>query len=323
MRIRLLHPVWRHLPSVTALIILIIYIFASGPLPAEVPVHFGLSGEPDRYGSPWLSFGLTVGLSFFFIALSVFVDELWARQEKSKTFNWLSLLDDIVVGVMVGIDIGYLRFISSGNETFSFPLGWLFLVGGSATVLAVILELFRPYRYNPAQPAVLESETLEAELAERLKSNAAFIYWDFQNPVYVTILTTLLPLVFLIAAVLTFLSQPWLSLIIFIPGLLLIIPHGGQRTLVTRQDITIRWGIMGLKVLRLTTAEIAGAGLHEFAPLKDFGGYGIRFNREMKAYYLRGTRGVLLTTTGGKKYLVGSDHPERLLAVIQAVGGNA
>ena len=76
------------------------------------------------------------------------------------------------------------------------------------------------------------------------------------------------------------------------------------------------------KMVVYANKRIAEAGLHEFAPLKDFGGYGIRFNREMKAYYLRGTRGVLLTTTGGKKYLVGSDHPERLLAVLQAMNAN-
>ena len=59
----------------------------------------------------------------------------------------------------------------------------------------------------------------------------------------------------------------------------------------------------------------------EYAPLKDFGGYGIRFGKGMKAYILRGTRGVKITTLNGKKYLVSSDHPERLLAVLQMVTG--
>lgn len=76
---------------------------------------------------------------------------------------------------------------------------------------------------------------------------------------------------------------------------------------------------MGIKVLKLRTDAITGVETHEFASLKDFGGYGIRFNSEMKAYYLRGTRGVKLTDSNGKKYLIGSDNAERLATVINYV----
>jgi hypothetical protein len=75
------------------------------------------------------------------------------------------------------------------------------------------------------------------------------------------------------------------------------------------------------KVLRLKTGEIANAELMEFSPMADFGGYGIRFNKEMAAYYMRGNRGVKLTLLNGKKYLIGSDKPEELYAVMQAVAG--
>jgi len=72
-------------------------------------------------------------------------------------------------------------------------------------------------------------------------------------------------------------------------------------------------------VLKLKTADIASAEIMQFAPLGDFGGYGIRYNGKMTAYYLRGSRGVKITTQKGKKYLIGSDRPEHLLAVINAV----
>jgi hypothetical protein len=45
----------------------------------------------------------------------------------------------------------------------------------------------------------------------------------------------------------------------------------------------------------------------------------VRFNREMKAYFLRGTRGVKFTMTNGKKYLIGSDHPEQMHAVVSSL----
>jgi hypothetical protein len=39
----------------------------------------------------------------------------------------------------------------------------------------------------------------------------------------------------------------------------------------------------------------------------------------MKAYFLTGNMGVKLTLSDGKRYLIGSDHPERLAAVIKAL----
>jgi hypothetical protein len=302
------------------MIVLIIYLIMALPLPAEAPLHFSFGGEPDRYGSPWEVFGLLIGLSLFFILLSVLLDELWARQEKTKTFNWLSLLDEIVVGSMTGISIGYLAFLDNGASLFDFPWRYFAPMFVSVIALALILEAVRPYNTYRGEIVAKESQVIRAELEQHLKGSR-FVFWDHQNPRYVEILTTLLPLVMLVVAVLYWFSQPWMSLLYLIISVILIIPHGGQRTLVTRSEITIRWGIPGIRVLRLPLSEIAAVEMHEFSPLRDFGGYGIRFNREMKAYYLRGTRGVVLTMTGGKRYLIGSDNPEQLLTVLQIVTG--
>lgn len=222
---------------------------------------------------------------------------------------------------MTGISLGYLFFIKDGTGPFHFPWLYFGLMFGITTALAVVLEMARPYRPYPGQLAAQDDQALTAELTQRLKDNSPFVFWDYQKPFYVTLLTTVLPLGMLVAAVLSWLSQPWVSVILIITGIILVVPHGGQRTIVTRRELTVRWGLVGIRVLRLKTQEIAGLGIHEFAPLKDFGGYGIRFNREMTAYYLRGTRGVKITMTGSKKYLIGSDHPERLLVVLQVVSG--
>ena len=80
---------------------LVIYIIVSSPLPVEVPVQFTSGGMPGRTGSPWEALGITLGISIFFLALSVVLDELWVRQEKKKYFNWVSLLDEIIIGAMM------------------------------------------------------------------------------------------------------------------------------------------------------------------------------------------------------------------------------
>jgi hypothetical protein len=318
MRIKLTHPLWTHIPAAAVLVVFIVYIVTAGGLPAEAPVHFNTVGVADTYGSPLLVFIFTVCLSAGYIVLSVFLDELWARQENAKTFNWLSLLDEIVVGPMVGIGLGYLAFLTSGSTIFHLPWWQMTLTGGIAVILAVIAEMLRPFHARPeriiARDAVVEGN----ELVQKLRENMQFVYWDAQNPLYITLLSTIIPLIMFIVAFVSVYEQPWVCIIMLIAGILLILPYGGQRTMVNRKEIIIRFGILGFKILRLNVSEIAAAELHDFSPLKDFGGYGIRFNGEMKAYFQRGTRGVKLTTVGDKKYLIGSDRPEFLSAVIKA-----
>jgi hypothetical protein len=321
MRLKLVHPLWTHLPSIGALIILVIFILTAGPLPAEAPVHFGFSGAPDRYGSPWEVFGITIGLAVVFISVSVLLDELWARQEKAKSFNWLSLMDDIFVPFMAGVSLGYLSFLKSGDDSFNFPWVYALPMFGGAVVLAVILDMLRPYRPHAAPLTTKESPALKEEITKNLKENASFVYWDYQNPFYVTLITVVLPLVMFIVAAITWFIQEWAGIVTLLVGVMLVIPYGGQRTLVTRHQVVIRWGILGIRVLRIKMADITGLEIHEFQPLKDFGGYGIRVNREMWAYYLRGNRGVKITRRQGKTVLIGSDHPEALLAVLQGITG--
>ena len=321
MRLKLVHPLWTHLPSIAALIILVIFILTAGPLPAEAPVHFGFSGEPNRYSSPWEVFGITISLSALFILVSVFLDELWSRQEKAKSFNWLSLMDDIFVPLMAGLGLGYLAFLKSGNDSFSFPWVYALPMVSGAVILAVILDTLRPYHPYAAPLTKEESPELKEEIAKNLRDNTSFVYWDYQNPLYVTLITVVLPLVMFLVAAITWFSQVWVGVVMLLVGIMLIIPYGGQRTLVTRNHVVIRWGILGIRVLRLKIADITGVEIHEFQPLKDFGGYGIRINREMWAYYLRGNCGVKITRTEGKTVLIGSDQPETLFTVLQGITG--
>jgi hypothetical protein len=321
MKNRMIHPLWIHLPSVSAWVYLIIRLVKDGPFSDNVPVHFNLQGQPDSYGSPWLSFGIFLVLSVFFIGLSIFLDELWARQEKVKTFNWMSLLDEIVVGWLVGISLGTIEFLKSGAESFSFPWVYLLSVTGIITILAIFLEKYRPFRASPLTVTVPDVTVIENELIKKWQENKALVYWESQNPLYITLLTIVLPLIILVLAVMAWFSQPWAALVLFITGLVLIIPYGGLRTVVTRQDITVRFGLPGVRVLRLSLDDISSFELKEFSPLREFGGYGIRFNGQMSAYYIRGSRGVLLSLNNDKKYLIGSDRPEQLLAVLRVLSG--
>jgi hypothetical protein len=142
----------------------------------------------------------------------------------------------------------------------------------------------------------------------------------------VGLLSIIVPLIFIGSAVVVWFSEGWTLFgslfgagMIVLGILLMLFTFNGQRVLVTRQNLSIRWGAIGLRVLNLDTAEIVTVEVMEFSPLRDFGGYGIRYGRGMSAYYLQGRRGVKITTVKGKQYLVGSDYPERLLTVLELI----
>ena len=59
---------------------------------------------------------------------------------------------------------------------------------------------------------------------------------------YVSLLTIVLPLVMFASAALTWSSLQWAAYILIATGAILFLPYGGQRTLVTRRDIAVRWG---------------------------------------------------------------------------------
>ena len=319
MKTKLTHPLWTHIPAAAALFFLLVRLITTKIPRGTVAIHFDSQGLPNSYGLAWFSFGLAIGLSILFIGISIAIDEPWARDEKSKTFNWLSLLDDVMVGFLVGTTLGYLNYLSSGADTFLFPWRNALLITAGTTLAGVLLEFIRPFKYNPRLVTVTDTTVMEKEVEQRLKQGENFVYWQSQNPIYVSILFTVLPVVFLFAAVFLWTQSPWLTIEFLVIGLAIMIGYGGMRTLVNREYLIVRFGILGIRVLRIPITNIKEVTIHEFSAFRDFGGAGIRSNGKMTAYFLRGSRGVKITTINEKQYLIGSDHPDELNAVLKAL----
>lgn len=318
MKIEFIHPLWTQLPALLLIVAAVVFTLMAFPLPDTAPTHFDINGKPDAYGSPWISSLLLLGLSIGFLMLSAWLDELWSRQEKKKTFNWISLFDELAIGDMCGIQIAYVNMLRSSGQAFSFPWLEIVLACGLATGLAALLELARPYRRYEKVYAVTDASLIREEIARMMQPGKPLDYRESQNPAYAGVLAVVLPAVLFAAAAFTWQVLTWLSVILILTGFGFITTFGGFRISVTRDMVTLKMGILGFKLLQLRTAEITAVGLHSFSPLHDFGGYGIRSNGEMQAYFLKGDRGVLLSAGGGKQYLLGSDCPEQLAAVIDA-----
>jgi Family of unknown function (DUF6141) len=76
--------------------------------------------------------------------------------------------------------------------------------------------------------------------------------------------------------------------------------------------------LMGFK--KIAASEIKDWEVKEYSPLKEFGGWGIRFSAKKgggKAINVKGKHGLQLELNSGKKILIGSQDPEKIKAAMQ------
>ncbi|MCY2953371.1 MAG: DUF1648 domain-containing protein [Planctomycetota bacterium] len=318
MKRTLYNPLWTQLPAFALIATIIILVARAWPLPERVPVHFNFAGQPNRFGSPWEAIAAFVVVPFLLLILFATFDEVWTRQEKRKRFNWISLIGTAAVAFFTGMAISYL--VSIRRTPPNLALQWSLIVPLMAVsmLLAAFLESLRPHYPHPTP--VPTPEPIPTDLIQRIRAGSRWAYFESQNPQWV--FTSVLVGVALIQAIFAIVcassGQPWIAVLLAFTSILLLSLSGGMRVLVTPQFLRVRFGFLPIRVLRLKLTDITSAQTLEFSPLADFGGWGIRRNRQMWGYFLRGTRGVKLQTAKGKQYLIGSDHPDRLATILQS-----
>ncbi|MCX6004941.1 MAG: hypothetical protein NT082_04640 [Chloroflexi bacterium] len=101
-----------------------------------------------------------------------------------------------------------------------------------------------------------DTSQIKAEISRIRQSGQPLAYWESQNPAYVGMLALLIPVVLFIVAVISWSEMAWLSILMIFTGLGLALIYGGFRTLVTRDTVTVKMGILGIQLLHLKTAEI-------------------------------------------------------------------
>jgi hypothetical protein len=74
---------------------------------------------------------------------------------------------------------------------------------------------------------------------------------------------------------------------------------------------------------RIPTESLSNYEVQTYRPIRDYGGWGIRYGHGSKAYNVSGNRGVMLELSDGQKLLIGSEKPEDLAnAIGLAMGKN-
>ena len=96
-------------------------------------------------------------------------------------------------------------------------------------------------------------------------------------------------------------------------------------TRVSNRTLYVRLGLLFPCVWkRIPVADIDEYRCVEYRPLRDAGGWGVRFGRfegsRCRFYNARGNRGILIVTSE-RRYIIGSQDPERLAAAIEEAAG--
>jgi hypothetical protein len=312
---------WKaHLPAL-ALILTMVGVVALGwPWPEPVADGFDAQGGAVHWAWPPATLFAAIILWLVFFAL----DGVWGLVEgRRKLFNPLSLLDEgLIAWMLVRLaDAG----VSNGMSPAVRAGAWL--AGGTALAAAGALELRRGAA-GPAAPARTAEDVTAfvGDLSALRAPDQRWSYWSVQKPPH-RLLFGILGAFFVIGSV-AIPESPLLRLLLLVAGLLVLgVCSGGFRAVVTPRHLVLRAGHFGPPLLRLATAEIVEVAVPDFDPLGDFGGWGIRRGlvgdfAGVWAFNLAHA-GVLVKTSKGKRYLIGTDEPERFAAALNAARGAA
>lgn len=85
---------------------------------------------------------------------------------------------------------------------------------------------------------------------------------------------------------------------------------------VRSESVEIKWWFLHTRVIQ--RSEIASVEAVTYHPIKEFGGWGVRFGRNgARCYSLWGNRAAELILKDGKRILIGSIEPEPLVEALE------
>ena len=101
-------------------------------------------------------------------------------------------------------------------------------------------------------------------------------------------------------------------------GLPLLMLSAKLVTEVRSDGIYLRFVPFHISFQKIPLEEVKSFEVRKYNALREYGGWGIRYGPQGKAYNVGGNRGMQLELADGKRILIGSQRPEEFLAALQA-----
>lgn len=92
-------------------------------------------------------------------------------------------------------------------------------------------------------------------------------------------------------------------------------------TEVHNDGLYIRFFPLHLSFYKIAPEDIQRFEVRTYSPIKEYGGWGIRYGRKGKAYNVSGKHGVQLELSNGKQILIGSQKPDELAEALNLILG--
>ena len=92
-------------------------------------------------------------------------------------------------------------------------------------------------------------------------------------------------------------------------------------TEVRRDGVYLRYLPFHRRFRKIAFEDIKDYEVQTYRPLRDYGGWGIRYGAKGKAYNVSGNQGVQLEFVKGGRLLIGSQRPQELWQAIRAGAG--
>ena len=93
------------------------------------------------------------------------------------------------------------------------------------------------------------------------------------------------------------------------------------KTEVRPDGLYVRFFPLHFSDKHIPSENIENYYVRTYKPIREYGGWGIRYGRKGKAYNVSGNRGLQLEFSDGKKLLIGSQCSEELAAALEKVMG--
>lgn len=93
-------------------------------------------------------------------------------------------------------------------------------------------------------------------------------------------------------------------------------------TEVRSDGLYVRFSPFHTDYKKFTSDSISEYYICRYKPLREYGGRGIRFGKNGKAYNMSGNKGVQLVLKNGRRLLIGSQKPQELAEAINSFMAN-
>ena len=107
--------------------------------------------------------------------------------------------------------------------------------------------------------------------------------------------------------------------ILFAIGIVALFASTRLITEVRTDGLYIRFVPFHLSFRRIPLEDLAGFEARRYRPIREYGGWGIRFGRRGRAYNVSGNRGVRIDYANGRHILIGSQQADELAQAIGSI----